>query len=275
MGITVDVDHLREHGYVLVENVVTADEAGAVVDLLCDYLDVNPHASIPGFRRKAGEVAQGIVPLHQHQSLWDTRQSPNMHEAFSQVYDNHRLWVTVDRASYKPRLSERAGASKGDPNAIHIDRPVLDTSSFAVQGVLYLTDTAEDQGAWECVPGLYQRIKRGDVTSFDRRTDSVEGYEIKRVAGPAGSIVIWDGLMPHSSGHNWTNTPRFAQYITMHPEGDEATRQERVSNWQDRRAPPYWRSMPNQEDPEPWATPAQLTELGEQLLGARPWGDTA
>ncbi len=275
MSICVDVEHLRERGYVLVENVVTPDEAAAVVDLLCDYLDVNPHASIPGFKRRAGEVFNGIVPLHQHQALWDTRQSPNMHEAFRQVYDDHRLWVTVDRASYKPRLSERAGASKGDPNSIHIDRPVLDTSDSSVQGVLYLTDTPEDQGAWECVPELYQQIKRGEVTSFDARTDSLDGYEIVRVPGPAGSIVIWDGLMPHSSGHNWRDTPRFVQYITMHPEGDEATRLERISNWRDRRAPPYWRNMPNQEDPEPWPQPARLTELGEQLLGARQWKDVA
>ena len=194
-----------------------------------------------------------------------------MHEAFSQVYDNHKLWVSVDRASYKPRLSERAEASRGDSNSIHIDRPVLDTSEFAVQGVLYLTDTPEDQGAWEYVPELYQQIKAGDVTSFNPRTDSLEGYEVKRVPGPAGSLVIWDGLMPHSSGHNWTDVPRFVQYITMHPEGDAARRSERISNWRDRRAPPYWRNMPNQEDPEPWPAPARLTTLGEQLLGLQPW----
>ena len=271
MSITVDVDHLKEHGFVLVEDVVAKVEAASVVDLLCDYLNVNPRSSIAGFKRRVGEVFNGIVPLHQHQALWDTRQSPKMHEAFRQVYDNHRLWVTVDRASYKPRLSDRANAKKGDPNSIHIDRPVLDTSSFAVQGVLYLTDTPEDQGAWEYVPELYQQIKSGDVTSFDPRKDSLEGYEIKRVAGPTGSIVIWDGLMPHSSGHNWSDVPRFVQYITMHPEGDEATRDQRISDWRDRRAPPYWRSMPNQEDPEPWPEPARLTELGEQLLGSRLW----
>ncbi len=270
MDIEVDVEHLSEQGYVVVEGVVPEAQTKAVVELLCNYLDVPPDRSVPGFKRRAGEVRNGIVPLHQHQALWDTRQSPLVHEAFARVYANRKLWVTVDRASYKPKLSARAGAKPGDPNALHVDQPVLKTSKFSVQGVLYLTDTPADQGAWECVPAMYREIKAGTRTSFDRNT-SFDGYEVLRVPARAGSLVIWDGRTPHSSGHNWRDVPRFAQYISMHPEGDEAARQERISNWRDRRAPTYWRSMPNQEDPEPWPHPARLTPLGEQLLGSRPW----
>lgn len=268
--LNVDVKRLREEGYLLVEDLVSAHQLQAVVDLICEYMQVPADRTDPDFKRQRGEVFNGIVPLHQHQALWDARQSPKVHEAFSQIYDTPKLWVTIDRVSYKPKLSTRSTAKKGDANSIHVDRPVLDTSDSSVQGILYLSDTEEDQGAFECIPEIYRDIVAGRRTGVERG-ETFEKHDIHRVPGPAGSMVIWDGNMPHSSGHNWTDTPRFVQYITMHPEGDEATRQERIQNWQDRRAPTRWRNMLNQEDPEPWTEPASLTSLGEQLLGSRAW----
>ena len=81
----------------------------------------------------------------QHQAIWDNRQHPRVHQAFARRFGEEKLWVSLDRANMKPPARE----DKPDWNnrgMIHWD---LDTSQqpiqFGVQGVLYLTDTAENQ----------------------------------------------------------------------------------------------------------------------------------
>ena len=146
--VTVDTTHFRDQGWVQVDNVVPVADCEAVVDTICDFWQVSRDGGRPA--REGRERFNGIVPIHQHQTLWNTRQSPQLHQAFAAVHEQTALWVSMDRTSYKPRLSERAKAKPGDPNSIHTDKQLTDTT-FTVQGVLYLTDTPEDQGAWECI----------------------------------------------------------------------------------------------------------------------------
>ncbi|GJG85913.1 hypothetical protein tb265_10940 [Gemmatimonadetes bacterium T265] len=67
---------------------------------------------------------------------------------------------------------------------------------------------------------------------------------------------------------------RMAQYIAMMPaqEDNEALRRWRVSSWRDRRAPEGY-AFPG--DPRNWEQTrygrAELSELGEKLLGLRSW----
>ena len=265
-----DVDHFQREGWVRVDNVVPKKELDAVVDLVCEFFVVDRERMDP--RRKFSEVVNGLVPVHQHQSLWDSRQEPAVHAAFSAIHGTERLWVSMDRASYKPRLSKRAKYVRGDANVIHVDKNLKD-EVFTVQGVLYLTDTSEDQGAWECVPDVFREI-RDDGRRDLRSGDDFSKYPLHKVPGKAGSLVIWDGRMPHSSGHNWSDKPRFAQYITMNKCGNEEERQSRIENWRQNRAPAYWRNLkanPHQLDPEPWGTPAYLTAHGKRILGLTRW----
>ena len=265
--LEIDADHFRREGWVRVDDVVPKEQLDAVVDLICEFFGVDSERMEPG--RKFGEVVNGIVPVHQHQALWDTRQEPSVHAAFKALHATDDLWVTMDRASYKPQLSKRSKYVRGDANAIHVDKNLND-DALTVQGVLYLTDTTEDQGAWECAPELFREI-RDDGRRELKRDEDFSGYTLHRVPGKAGSLVIWDGRMPHSSGHNWSDKPRFAQYITMNKRGDEDERQSRIENWRQNRAPTYWRNMPRQVDPEPWEKPARLTTHGKRILGLMRW----
>ena len=268
-AVNVDAEHFSQQGWVCVEDVVPVADCEAVVDTICDFWQVSRNGSQPA--RTGRERFNGIVPIHQHQSLWNTRQSPKLHEAFAAIHDSEALWVSMDRASYKPRLSQRAKAKPGDANSIHTDKR-LDDASFTVQGVLYLTDTPEDQGAWECMPDLFHEIRDGQHETIRDDVD-FSRYPVRRVPGKAGSVVIWHGHMPHGSGHNWRDTPRFVQYITMNRVGTEEDRQDRINCWHTNRAPHFWQGMPGQLDPEPWERPAELSPLGEMLLGSRHWPD--
>ncbi|MEM7020634.1 MAG: phytanoyl-CoA dioxygenase family protein [Pseudomonadota bacterium] len=263
----IDLEHYRREGWVLVEDAVPDALLEPVVDLICDYWQVDRYQCDP--TRKFEEVINGIVPVHQHQAMWDIRQWPTLYKAFSKIHDTEKLWVSMDRLSYKPTVSQRLKKDKGAPNAIHIDMDLRKPRSY-VQGVVYLTDTPEERGAWECVPEIFREIRDGKRASF-RWAEDVSYYEIVRVPAKAGSIVIWDSRTPHGSGFNWSDIPRFAQYVTMNPIGDEAERKKRVDVWQRCQAPDYWRGMPGQMEVEPWGAPAKLTELGEKLLGVKTW----
>jgi hypothetical protein len=215
----------------------------------------------------------GIVPLHHHEALWAVRQYPALYDVFRAIYQQDELWVSMDRAGYKPRESER---TSGFTRArVHWDCDPWTFSGLAVQGLVYLTDTESDQGAFACAPNVYQNLdawlssNEGDE---DRRYPSIDESDLVSVPAPAGSLVIFHRLMPHTNLINRTALPRYVQYVTMQPAGDEEERVGRVKDWEEK-VPPEWairQKVNGQMIPEP-GSPALLTELGKKLVGVTPW----
>ena len=233
----------------------------------------------------------GMVEMYQHQTLWDNRQYPRIHQAFSEILGTEKLWVSLDRANMKPpdRPDKPEWGHKG---MIHWDIdtgevPLLNgadiaatwrpdpTTHLGVQGVVYLTDTGPDQGGFQCIPGFhrtfYEWVKTQPVDR-DPRFPDMSGLDFKVVEGKAGDLVIWHRLLAHGNGHNRSTRPRLAQYITMSPapEMDEEQREARVLSWQECRPMSNWPG-----DLRDWEhrhqTPAKLTPLGRKLLGVDSW----
>ena len=216
-----------------------------------------------------------MVEMYQHQAIWDNRQHPRVHQAFAEIWGEEKLWVSLDRANMKPPARE----DKPDWNnrgMIHWD---LDTSQqpiqFGVQGVLYLTDTAEDQGGFQCVPGFNNTFEEWVKTQPEDRNPhhpDLTGLDVRSIPGKAGDLLIWHRLLAHGNGHNTSDKPRLAQYITMSPActEDEAARQARVASWQERRPMPNWPGDPRAWEKEKQQT-AELTPLGKKLLGVDLW----
>jgi ectoine hydroxylase-related dioxygenase (phytanoyl-CoA dioxygenase family) len=108
----------------------------------------------------------------------------------------------------------------------------------------------------------------------DPRRPDVTGKNVTPIPGKAGDLLIWHSLLPHGNGHNVSNRPRFAQFISMVParEENEEYRQERISQWREHR-PPGNKVFPG--DPRGWEEqylqPAELTPLGRKLLGLDRW----
>ena len=164
------------------------------------------------------------------------------------------------------------------------------------QGVLYLNDRDEDGGGFRCVPGFHRQINDWLATlAPDRSLESsdegnwiathpdLQGIlaEARTIPAKAGSIVIWHRLLPHSNGRNLSDSPRFAQYITMDiapadPDEFEKQSKSRVDMWQ--KTGERWQAPisdnPRQARWQQWESsrpPAQLTTLGKKLIGALPW----
>ncbi|MEX2326983.1 MAG: phytanoyl-CoA dioxygenase family protein, partial [Pseudomonadales bacterium] len=213
----------------------------------------------------------GIVPLHHHQALWNVRQHPAVYEVFRDLYGRDDLWVTMDRVSYKPPAAARRPDWCREP--VHWDCDPWSFDDLSIQGLVYLTDTDETQGAFSCVPAIYRDLdnyRAAHVAAESRRHPDVSDNDLKAITGTAGSLVLFHRLLPHTSRLNESAQHRFVQYVAMQPVGTEADRQQRIREWQER-LPPAWairQKIAGQQIPEP-GEPARLTELGKRLVGIR------
>jgi ectoine hydroxylase-related dioxygenase (phytanoyl-CoA dioxygenase family) len=110
------------------------------------------------------------------------------------------------------------------------------------------------------------------------RVPDLTGFHIKKIPAQAGDFIVWHRLLAHGNGHNVSDKPRLAQYITMSParEDNEELRQQRIHLWQNRLNPPH-KAFPG--DPRRWeqlhGQTAELTPLGRKLLGLDMWAGDA
>ena len=262
----------RHDGYVVVSGVLDGARARETADAIAAFAGARLDAPETWYRLPP--ESWSVVPVHQAQILWDNRQDPRVVAPFAQLLGSDRLWVSMDRAGFKPPRSERHPDHRQETN-IHWDADPW-APELPLQGLIYLTDVAVGDGGFECVPSIYRDVDAFLATQPRNKElhPDIVAHEIVGVPGLAGDLVIWNTRLPHRGGVNRGTTPRVAQYLTYFPEGNDDQRAERVANWRDRRAPPCWRDWPGQKDPEPYAA-ARLTSLGEALLGLRRYASSA
>ena len=284
-----DLAFWEESGYVVLHNAVPAQQLDSLVEVIWDFLEIDSDNRDEWYKLEPFDYDDpqtpicpaGMVSLYQHQTLWDNRQDPRVYEAFTEILGTRKLWVSLDRTNMKPPA--RADKPEwGHTGMVHWDVDTsLETIPLGVQGVLYLTDTAENQGGFQCVPGFHNIFEEWVKTQPpDRnvRLPDLDGLEVKSIAGKAGDLLIWDQMLPHGNGHNTSDQPRLAQYITMRPaaDDDEELRQMRIEAWRQRRpvtkSEGYsWPTDPRDREHKTQSA-AVLTELGRKLLGVDSWG---
>jgi hypothetical protein len=265
----VDLDFWEENGYVVVHDAVPPENCKAAEQAVWDFLEMdadNLESWYPDPPRRSI-----MVEIYQHQALWNNRQYPRIHQAFSQLWNTEKLWVSFDRASMNP--PERADFKFTGP-FLHWDMSLDMPVRLKVQGVLYLTDTPANQGAFTCIPGFHRKLE-GWLESLPTDTEPrkiVREYtdDAKPIAGKAGDLVIWHSALPHGSSPNSAERPRMAQYITMSPANDksEEARQHRIEGWKERLT---GLGKHQKEKEHEQGQTAELTSLGRKLLGLERW----
>lgn len=207
-----DLAHWDEHGFVILRQAITADQARATEDLLWRQVNATPDDRETWYERRPN----GIMVQHFQDPAMDApRQSPRVHKAFAQLWGTADLWALTDRLSFNP--PERPGYSFPGPY-LHFDMSLALPIHFATQGILYLTDTSADQGALQLVPGFHHGIEAWleSVGDGDPRTVDLSASAVPIAAG-AGDLIIWRQDLPHGASPNRTDRPRMAQYLTMYP----------------------------------------------------------
>jgi hypothetical protein len=276
-----DWAHWKRWGYVIVKDAVPAENIRRLIDLLWEFQEMDPRDPTTWYKPQLRQNQMkeinnaGMVEIYNHPYLWANRQHPRVYDAFVDIWDQEELWVTIDRANHNPP-NRNARSFDG---FIHWDADTsLDPLPINVQGVLSLVDTDPEMGGFQCVPELFANLKEWIKTQPAERDPWSPGpteYEVKNISMKAGDLLIWNSLLAHGVRPNRSaDRVRMAQYISMTPAAEDNVelRDWRIRSWRDRE-PPQGYAFPG--DPREWEKTryprAELTELGEKLLGLRRW----
>lgn len=209
-----DLAFWDEHGYVVLHDAVPFDACRAAERVIWDFIGMNPDEPDSWY---SGEFEQGImVPLVHHPALDANRRSPRIRRAFAQLWGTADLTMTIDRCGVNP--PERKGW-RFRASGLHWDTSLVRPIPLATQGVLYLTDTPAEQGAFRCVPGFHRRIDAwldSLPRSADPRGQDLAALGPVPVGGRAGDFIIWNAALPHGASPNRGARPRIVQYINMY-----------------------------------------------------------
>ena len=206
-----DLEHWEREGWVTLRNAISRDEAAQVEALLWRLLDANPARPETWY----GQDLNGIMVQHfQDPALEIARRSPRVHKAYAQLWGTSDLWCIVDRMSFNP--PEISGRPFQGPK-MHWDVSLARPIPFATQGILYLTDTAADQGAFALLPGFHHRLDDwlAGIGDADPRMVRLDAQAVPIAAG-AGDLVIWRQDLPHGATPNRSTRPRMAQYVNFY-----------------------------------------------------------
>ncbi len=270
------------NGYVVIKEAVPREQALATARFLWEFDEKDPKNSDTWYAAPRAEIQMkelagtGMVEVYNNQFLWNNRQMPKVYDAFVDIWGTEKLWVTIDRANLNFPI--RPGFEQ--KGFIHWDYDP-ETNPQNVQGVLALSDqTDENMGGFQCIPWLYRNYeswKKTQPEDRDRFQPDIKGLEDKiiKVKLEAGDLLIFNSTEPHGIRPNKSKDKvRIAQYISMMPaeEDNAELKNWRIHSWKNRVAPEGY-AFPG--DPRNWEQTkyerAELSELGEKLLGLKPW----
>ena len=206
-----DLAFWDEHGYIVVKQAVDREQCRAAVDAIFSYTGMSMDEPDSWYKD------QIWIPLAHSPALWSNRNSPRIHTAFSQIYKQLDLWMNVDVCGVNPPIRPGYGF-RGSP--LHWDMTLAPPHCFGTQAILYLTDTADNQGAFSCVPGFHRRLERWLAelpAGADPRARATAELQATPISGDAGDLIIWHQALPHGATPNRAALPRVVQYLNMFP----------------------------------------------------------
>lgn len=209
------LSHWDEHGYVIIPGILSPQEAAAARAAIWDYLQMHEGDS-ESWYKPAGEMKKIMVQLFAHPAFDVARQSPSIRAIFQQLWQREDLVVTTDRVGFNP--PETPQWQFPGPS-IHWDVELQAPISFGTQALIYLTDVAEHQGAFCCVPGFHKKIDHWltqQSPGTDLQKQDWAQWPVKPIAANAGDLIIWHHALPHGSSPNRADFPRMVQYINMY-----------------------------------------------------------
>ncbi|MEA2212864.1 MAG: hypothetical protein QOF83_2812, partial [Solirubrobacteraceae bacterium] len=211
-----DLRSWERDGYVIVRGAVSPEVCRRLEKAIWGYLGADPDHPDSWYRL---ELPQGVmVPVFRAPGIEEIHASPRIHKAFAQLAGTADLVMTADRCGFNPPIRD---ITEFRGPKLHLDLDSFDPPVVPyLQGILYLTETSADQGAFRCVPGFHHRIDawlRELPTGANPSVQDLEVLGPQPVAGQAGDLIIWSSALPHGPGPNFAQRPRIVHYLTMYP----------------------------------------------------------
>jgi len=211
-----DLAFWQTNGYVIVRNAVPKEDCDAVTGAICDFIDIKLDEPETWYKPHPGRLGI-MVQLFQHPALEKNRKNAKIRRAYEQLWGRKDIWMNADRVGFNP--PETAGYKFPGPYLhwdVSLDLPI----PFGLQGILYLSDTAPNQGAFTLVPGFQHSIEswiNSLPAGANPRQQNLYALGAKPIAANAGDFIIWHQALPHGSSPNTSTAPRIVQYIKYEP----------------------------------------------------------
>ncbi|WP_331352172.1 phytanoyl-CoA dioxygenase family protein [Cellvibrio sp. UBA7671] len=209
------LSHWDEQGYLIIPGVLSASESAAARAAIWDFLHMRADDPASWYQSST-QMKKIMVQLFTHPALEVARNSDYIRRIFQQLWQRDDLVMTTDRVGFNP--PETTQWQFPGPG-IHWDVELIAPVPFGTQALIYLTDVAEDQGAFCCVPGFHKQIDNWlavQPQGIDLQQQDWSQWPVKPIAANAGDLIIWHQALPHGSSPNRANFPRMVQYLNMY-----------------------------------------------------------
>lgn len=203
-------------GFVIIPKAISKADAAKTAQLIYDTIGANPGDPRSWYDNQLGRNTI-MVPLFKHPQLDKNRFNPKVKAAFQSVWERKDLMASCDRVSFSP---PHDSVLKFVGPHLHWDVSLKQPIPFGTQGLIYLTDTSQDQGAFQLVPGFHNRIEdwlKCLPSGQNPRTMDLNVLNPKKIAANAGDLIIWHQALPHGASANTSDKPRLVQYINYLP----------------------------------------------------------
>jgi len=212
-----DLEFWNENGYIIVKNAISKEDCEATQKAIWDYLKMDPNKKESWYQRH--EDQRGLMlNFSDHETLNRNRFSPRVKKAYEQLYKTTKIYKTIDKVSFNP---PETGNFTFLGSKLHWDMSLKKPLNYAFQGLLYLTECGENDGAFHCVPGFHNQINEWLdqlEPNENPREKALQTLQPKPIIGDAGDFVIWHNALPHCATPNKGETPRMVQYLTYLPD---------------------------------------------------------
>jgi hypothetical protein len=208
----------QQHGYLVVPRVLTAAQCAASRASIWQYLQADPLQPTSWYQQ-GDKMKKIMLQLFRHPALDQNRQIPLIRQVFQQLWQRHDLAMSTDRVSFNP--PETADWQFPGPQ-MHWDLSLTLPVPFGTQGMIYLTDTTAEQGAFCCVPGFHLQIsdwirQQPEKDPAQLQMQHWSDWPVQAIAAKAGDLIIWHHALPHGASANKASLPRMVQYINCYP----------------------------------------------------------
>jgi hypothetical protein len=211
-----ELSYWDEHGYVIIRNAVAKEDCKAAIEAICEYLKIEEYNPDTWYSSNADKLQGIMVPLYNHPAIEKNRLSHRIRQAYVQLWKQQQLIVTTDKCGFNP---PETAQSKYRGIGLHWDVSLATPIPFGTQGILYLTDTAANQGALTLVPGFHKKLE-GWLQSLppdeNPRSVDLSNLNPQPISANTGDFIIWNHQLPHSSSPNTAKSPRIVQYINWY-----------------------------------------------------------
>ncbi len=212
-----DLDFWDKNGYLVLKSAISKEACVQTRGAIWNFLDKTP-TNPDSWYTHHPEQKGLMVNFSDHPALESNRRSDRIKKAFEQLYGTDQIYKTIDKVSFNPPVMSHYSFMG---SALHWDVSLRLPIPDKFQGLIYLSDCKENDGAFHCVPGFHKSIDHWMATvppGVHPRDFALQTLQPIPVIGEAGDMVIWHQALPHCATPNHGKTPRMVQYLTYFPE---------------------------------------------------------